>query len=276
MKHKHLVAATAIAASVVGGAAGGALLFTPQLSGAQESTTSTTVATSTPPADARPHAGIRGGSLATAAKALGMTEADLRSALESGKTIAQVAKDKGVDVQKVIDALVADARQKLQQEEADLPARISDLVNGKLPAGGPGVGVGRGGHGVFGTGLHQVATALGLSDADLRSALQSGKSIADIAKDKGVDLQHVVDTLVQAADTRIDQAVTDGRLTTDQATKLKATLKDGITAFVNDQRPAGGPGFGGRGFGGRGFRGGPEGGTSGSAPAQGQGSSYTS
>ncbi len=92
------------------------------------------------------------------AQALGLSEADLHTALESGKTIAQVAADQGVDVQVVIDALTAEMTNhiadevssgELTQEQADakladLSARIADMVNNPRPAEGPG---GRGGHG---------------------------------------------------------------------------------------------------------------------------------
>ncbi|MCU1486973.1 MAG: hypothetical protein JWN67_3719 [Actinomycetia bacterium] len=262
MMHRKLVAAAAIGASVIGGAAGGALLFAPNLSGAQEATTSVAAeAPATAPAG-RPGLGVRGDTLATAAKALGMTEADLRTALQGGKTMADVAKDKGVDVQKVIDALVT-------QATTDLKDRITDMVNGKVPLDGRDGFEGRGGRfgGGFEAGLDTVASALGMTEADLRTALQGGKSIADIAKDKGVDVDTLVTKLVDAAGKKIDQAVTDGKLTQDQATKLKSALKERITALVDGSRPPGGPGGGGRhGFG----RGGPAG------PAQGEGSSSTS
>ena len=252
MMHRKLVAAAAIGASVIGGAAGGALLFAPDLSGAQEASTSVAAAEAPAAAPAgRPGPGLRGDTLATAAKALGMTEADLRTALEGGKTIAEVAKDKGVDVQKVIDALVAEAT-------TDLKDRITDMVNGKLPAGGMHGPEGREGFGgrmgpAFEAGLDTVASALGMTEADLRTALQSGKTIADIAKDKGVAVDTLVTKLVDAAGKKIDQAVTDGKLTQDQATKLKSALKERITALVNGSRPAGG---GRHGFG-RGGMGGP-------------------
>ncbi len=68
--------------------------------------------------------GGRGGAnLDTAATALGMTGAELRTELQAGKTVAEVATAKGVDVQKVIDALVADAT-----------THITDMVNGVKPA----------------------------------------------------------------------------------------------------------------------------------------------
>ena len=60
--------------------------------------------------------------LDAAATALGITKDELRTELEAGKTIAEVATAKGVDVQKVIDALVAQAK-----------TRITDMVNGVKP-----------------------------------------------------------------------------------------------------------------------------------------------
>jgi lipoate-protein ligase A len=76
-----------------------------------------------------------------------MAADELRTELRSGKTIAQVASDKGVDVQDVIDALVADVKQHLDEEvasgehtqaEADaklaeVTARITDRVNNGKP-----------------------------------------------------------------------------------------------------------------------------------------------
>ncbi|CAB4883517.1 unannotated protein [freshwater metagenome] len=64
-----------------------------------------------------------GAGLDTAATALGMTADELRTELQGGKTIAQVATDKGVELQKVIDVMVAEAT-----------TRITDMVNGVKPA----------------------------------------------------------------------------------------------------------------------------------------------
>ncbi|MEI6497759.1 MAG: hypothetical protein WCO88_13925 [Actinomycetota bacterium] len=85
--------------------------------------------------------------LDAAAKALNMTAADLRTQLEGGSTIAKVATDKGVAVQTVIDAMVADAKAHLAQEVTDgkltqaqadtrlteITARITDVVNNGRP-----------------------------------------------------------------------------------------------------------------------------------------------
>ena len=81
--------------------------------------------------------------LEAASTALGMTNEELRTALRDGKTIAAVAAEKNVDVNTVIDAMVAEAKtrldkavenEKLTQEEADeklaeAKTRITKLVN---------------------------------------------------------------------------------------------------------------------------------------------------
>lgn len=105
--------------------------------------------------------GLDADDLTAAAKALGMTDADLTTALTSGKTPAAVAKEKGVDLQEVIDAIVAADKAELAaavkagtmtQAQADqmiagLSQHVTDEVNGV--AGGPG---GMGGHGHGGPG----------------------------------------------------------------------------------------------------------------------------
>ena len=79
----------------------------------------------------RDHGGARGEKrqerLTTAAEAIGITAEELKTAIEGGQTIAQVAEANGKSVQSVIDALVA-------QATTDLTQRITDMVNGVKPA----------------------------------------------------------------------------------------------------------------------------------------------
>jgi hypothetical protein len=90
--------------------------------------------------------------LDAAAKALGVSTQDLKTDLAKGQSIAAIAKAKKVDVNKVIDGLVADASARidearkaghLTQAEADkvksdLKTRITDLVNNGFPKGPKG------------------------------------------------------------------------------------------------------------------------------------------
>jgi uncharacterized protein YidB (DUF937 family) len=178
------------------------------------------------------------GGVPAAAEALGMSVEDLRTALRDGQTIAQVAEERGVDLQTVVDAIVEEATE-------DIEERVDDFVNGELPDG-PGP---RGG---LRAGLAAAAEALGMEADELRDALRDDSTIADVAGERGVDVQAVIDAMVADATERIDQRVADGDLDADRAAELKAELPERITDVVNGEGPRGGPGFG-HGPGGPGF-----------------------
>jgi hypothetical protein len=78
-----------------------------------------------------------------------------------------------------------------------------------------------------------AAGAIGVSVTDLRAAIKDGQTVADVARAHSVDPQHVVDALVQAADTRIDAAVKGGKLTPARAAKLEQRVPKLADAFVN-------------------------------------------
>lgn len=120
----------------------------------------------------------------------------------------------------------------LTQEQADkVIAALQDAA--PFGRGGPGMHGGRG-FGFFGAKLESVATALGITEDEVRTALEDGTTIAELATSKGVEVQTVIDALVADATARIDQAVTDGKLTADEATEQKAALTERITEFVNN------------------------------------------
>ena len=163
--HKGIAAAIITGSLLTGGAVGTAL-FGPGVAGAQESSSDSSSSDSTQsetpaPPEGRGPRGPRGlhgprghVDLAVVADAIGVSEDDLRTALQSGQSMADVATANGIDPQTVIDALVADAQAKLAekvasgeitQERADeisagLVERITDVVNraGFPGPGGPG------------------------------------------------------------------------------------------------------------------------------------------
>jgi polyhydroxyalkanoate synthesis regulator phasin len=81
--------------------------------------------------------------------------------------------------------------------------------------------------------LEGAATYLGLTEDELRSQLRSGKTLAEIAKAHGKSVDGLVNALVARAEKRLDQAVEDGRLTTERAKMLKDGLEKWTTALVN-------------------------------------------
>jgi len=101
--------------------------------------------------------------------------------------------------------------------------------------GGPHVG----GPGLWGhagplESLDEAAAYLGLTEAELREQL-ADKTLAEIAEEQGKSVAGLVQVLATAAEKRIDEAVTDGRLTEEQATELKSELDDRIEALVNGE-----------------------------------------
>jgi ribosomal protein S20 len=223
-----ILAATAVAATLAGGSVVGATA----VAGAQSDG-------GRPSAEAGHPRDGRGPGLDAAAQALNLGVDDLRSKLEGGATIGQVARQQGVDVQTVIDAMVTDATAHIDQavkdgkltadqaneRKANLEDRITRLVNEGKPNG-----EGRG----HGPKLDAAAQALGMSTDELRQQLQSGKTIAQVAEDRNVDKQKVIDAMAKDAREHLDQAVKDGKLTADQANERKANLEHRITSLVEN------------------------------------------
>jgi len=254
MRKQKTVAAVAMTVALAGGALIGSTLGNPLASGAQNNPTTTTTA---PANGSQPgkgghgpgpgRGGFGGGvELETAAKTLGITTDELRKQLEAGKSLADVAKAQGVSKQKLIDALVAAGEKRLAEEKAALPDQVAKMVDathtpgegGEPGFGGHGGPGGRGG----GPGLETAAKALGITEDALKTELQAGKTLADVAKEKGVDKQKVIDALVAEAKTRSAEAVKAGKITQAEA---DAHLKDAtarITKMVDEGFPKGGPG----------------------------------
>ncbi len=111
----------------------------------------------------------------------------------------------------------------------------------------------RGGHSGHGPGLAAAATALDMTEDELRAALETeGTTLADVAEQEGVPVETLVDALVAAASERIATAVEEGRLTQEQADERLADLEERITERVNSEAPLAGPGPRGGGDGPRG------------------------
>jgi hypothetical protein len=194
----------------------------------------------------------RGNDLAAAATYLGVSQADLLTSLQSGKTLAQVAgSTSGKTVSGLIDALVAAEKTELAaavtageitQAQADqmsstLTAHVTAEVNGTRPARGPG-GPGFG-HGAGGDELTAAATYLGVTETALTTQLQGGKTLAQVADaTSGKSAAGLIDALVAAEKTELAAAVTAGTITQAQSDQIATTLKARFTALANGTRPA--------------------------------------
>ncbi len=202
-KVKKSAVAAGLTVGLLGGGAAGAILGSGGVSGAQEETT-TTVA----PA---PEDGA----------AQGRGERPDPSA-RLGETLAPLVQDGTIT-----------------QEQADKV--IETLIASRPEGGGPGGhGGGPGGRGGFGGGFggEAAATALGITVDELRTALRDGQSIAQVAESKGVAIETVIDAIVAERTAKIEEKVTAGDLTREEADEKLAALRERVTEQVNSTRPA--------------------------------------
>jgi polyhydroxyalkanoate synthesis regulator phasin len=85
--------------------------------------------------------------------------------------------------------------------------------------------------------IQVAADTIGIDAADLLTALRDGQTVAEVAADHGVAVADVVDAIVADANDHIDQAVENGRITSDRADELKTELATRVEAFVNGDTP---------------------------------------
>ena len=103
-----------------------------------------------------------------------------------------------------------------------------------------------------GSKFEAAAKVLGVTAEELKTELAT-KSLADVAKAKGIDIAKVTDALTAEFKAHLDEEVASGEHTQVEADAKLAEFKTRVTDMVNNVRPAGGPE--GRGQEGRGPRG---------------------
>lgn len=212
-----------------------------------------------------------GAAVAIAATAAGVAYAQTPTATPTREQRAEehlnrFAQNLGVDPARVKEAMKQTALQHI--DEALAAGRITaeqaqtakDAINsGQFPGmGGPGFKGGHeggrhggpGGHGKLGGVMRQgqeaLATFLGISPETLRTELQ-GKSLADVAAAHGKSADQLKAFITSEAEKKAQEAVTAGKLTQDQATRMLDAMKANLDQMITMVHPAGRPD--GRGFG---------------------------
>jgi hypothetical protein len=198
-----------------------------------------------------------------AAKALGMTATELRVALTSGKTIQDIATSKNVTLQAVTDALNKARQADLDQAVKDglIPQQMANMMGGNAqpnsgqPGTPPAPSAGQRlvrpffsvapfiGRGLFGVSARNVvrpyaaaAQAIGISCADLVKAMRGGKSIVQVATEKNVQVQTVIDAVVKAYKDALAADVKEGLITQAQADGQSIRLVERVTAMISNSR----------------------------------------
>ena len=207
MKLGRPVAGAALLVATFGGVTAGALLL-----GTAGADSRAPAGVTSPPA-ASP--GRCGPVLAAVVDTIGIPAEDLRAALASGQTLAQLAQANGVEPQVVIDAIIEAGTAQIDLQAASgeinagqatlrkarLPERAANYVNNPVD---PSQARNRFNRRVM---MARAARTIGVPTTDLRDALAQGQSIADVATANGVDPEVVIDELVAHSTERITDFV---------------------------------------------------------------------
>jgi hypothetical protein len=183
--------------------------------------------------------------------AIGATKA-LTPKQESQAIIADAAEQLGVQPNELsnalkqalknrVDAAVEDGR--LTKEQGQ---RLKERIDAnEVPFMGPMPLFGRGGHErhFFHAKLQAAAGYLGMTEAELRTALENGKTLAQVARDRDKSVDGLVDAILKDAEQKLEDAVEDGRMTEVEKREMLGGLRKRITNLVNGRFPMPGPGF---------------------------------
>lgn len=180
-----------------------------------------------------------------AAQQLGVAPDKLQSALQTAlvNRVEQAVKD-GRVTREQADKIIA------RIKSGDVPLTAPGFGFGKRGGefGHHGGGPGRGGFGIFRDAFTAAQTYLGVTQQELRDAITSGKTLADVAKDKGKTTDGLQKAMLDAVTKSADQAVKDGKLTKEQRDALVAKAPDWIQHEMTEQHDGrrhggfGGPG----------------------------------
>ena len=173
---------------------------------------------------------------------------ELRTALESGKSLAQIAESRSVDPQKIVDLVTQALTTRLSRElkdgvitQSQYEARLSEAaehaaaVIKRTPPTPPQPGLEPDLGLPLGPGLEQLnkdalLQLLGISSDNLAAALHNGQSLAAIATAQGVDVEKVTDLLAQAMQNPLDQELSEKSIWKDEY----ETRKQDIAARASD------------------------------------------
>ncbi len=180
-----------------------------------------------------------------AGAAIGATGA-LSPKQESDAILNDAAKELGVEPSKLTAALKQALKNRVDAavKAGDLTVAQGQAMKARIDAGGIpvfGLGRGPGHHGPHGLhrpheGLAAAAKYLGITQAQLRTALNGGKTLAQVAKSRNKSVDGLVAAMVADAKADLAEAVKAGSLTQAESEEIQADLKARISELVNNAR----------------------------------------
>ena len=169
-------------------------------------------------ASTNPQTGLRQIYLEKLAGVLGISQDQLVNDLKTaGQQTVDTAVSEGL--------ITADQGQKMKQ----------DITAGRFP-GLPGMFDSKGPHpGMRGLNkLDAIASALGMTPQQVGQEFKNGKSLQQLATEKGISLDQIKASIIKAAKTKLDQEVAQGKISQDKANQIIDHIQQlDLTKFPN-------------------------------------------
>lgn len=185
----------------------------------------------------------------TAAEALGVEPREIFQNMEDGQTLSDYLTANGVDPNQVtadakakIEAAVQTAvdEGKITEERATtLLENVDTVIENVLnrAKGERGEDRPRGERFEESEFIQTIADSLGITPEEFVAQLQEEQTIAEVISANGGDVEAITQTLIADATERINQAVTDGKLTQERADTMVENLETRINDFLSGNRP---------------------------------------
>ncbi|REE89091.1 hypothetical protein A8990_107189 [Paenibacillus taihuensis] len=185
--------------------------------------------------------GINVDSYVIATTKLGLDKAGFQQAVEDGKSLADIAKEKGIELQPLIDAQTAEIVKAIQSKLGDKTLTAEEQENVKKKASMEAERIftaplnkedekERGGGGYN---MQAALELIGIDKATFAEQVQGGKSFADIAKDHGVTRQQLIDALMSDVNAKLAEVQANGDATAEQVDQKKQAALKEVEDFVD-------------------------------------------
>lgn len=180
-------------------------------------------------------------------QSLGLDPATVQQELKDGKSMKDIAEEQGLSkdelMQKMIDAAQKNLAQMVQegkitqeQSDAKLKALTSRISQWLEQSGAQHIfrdGFRHGQHHFSFNHNEALANLLGMTSDALKQELASGKSLAQLAEDKGISVDSLHAFLVDQMKEKLSALVASGRLTKDEMDEKLAQFEAHVTNIIN-------------------------------------------
>jgi hypothetical protein len=181
--------------------------------------------------------GDRGAILSDIATYLGISEDTLRTDMQNGQTLAQIAVANGKTESGLVNYIVTTITQNLQtalnnnkitqdqfnQMTENLTTQVTNMVETTQPMKGQGL---------QNVPLSDIATYLGISEDTLRTDMQNGQTLAQIAVANSKTEADLISYIVTQRTNELNTLLTNGKITQTQYDNMVKNMESEVTKMV--------------------------------------------